>query len=82
MRDAMAAALRDKRFGPAVVDETTLRIDNRRLRVPDSLQGCIVNKGHERPSDIIRRAMSEKLYWEDQSDTLEAIKIIREHFNK
>ena len=80
MRNAMTAAKKANRFaGTDDLDETTLRIDNRRLRGPDSLQGCIVNKPNERPSDIIRRVNSEQLYWDEKKDNIEAISIIKKH---
>jgi hypothetical protein len=82
MRNAMAAAKRDKRFRRLEVDETTLRIDNRRIRGIDSLRGCIISKPSERPSDIIRRAESERLYWEDEQDTLRALDLINKHFSE
>lgn len=82
MRNATAAAKRDKRFGRLEVDETTLRIDNRRNRGIDSLRGCIVSKPCERPSDIIMRGESERLYWEDEQDYNRALKLINKHFSK
>lgn len=82
VRDAMAAAKRDRRFGRSQLNRTALRIDNRRRRGPDSLLGCLVSEPEESPSDIIRRAKSEILYWEDQQDSLNAIDLIKKHFNK
>lgn len=80
MRSAMAAAKRDNRLASLAYDETTLRIDNSRLRGPDSLKGCIVNEPDDRPSDIILRAQSELLYLEDQKDTADVIELVKKDF--
>jgi hypothetical protein len=66
MKDAMKAAMQDKRLVPLTkIDETTLRIDNkdhRRGFSPDSLRGAIVAPKCERPSDIIRRCRAIEQY--------------------
>ena len=77
MRNAMIVAKRNNRLRPLKFDETTLRIDNARLRPFESLQGCIVNYPSERPSDILYRLESELSYAQDKHDTEKAIKIIK-----
>jgi len=72
MRDAMKVALRDKRLGNLdEINITAIRIDNKKAR------GEISNK---KPSDIIRKYNSLKIYYDDKKDTEEAIELIKKHF--
>ena len=71
-RDAMKVALRDKRLGNLdEINITAIRIDNKKAR------GEISNK---KPSDIIRKYNSLKIYYDDKKDTEEAIELIKKHF--